>query len=222
MNIIGVTQSIVNHIRDQIISGEFKPGQKLNEVEIANSLNVSRPPLREAFRILEHEQLVTNIPRKGTYITELSRENLDDIYRTREMIECFAIDTLEAKNIKDFYRIEKALGSISQTDPINKIAYLEAFNRFHINLVEEAGNPLLVHFYRAIHSNLARYQFFFLNDISRFSQEDHREIYCLLKNGEYGKSKELLKMHIRKFVQFAVVKSGEQTFSFDSMDPQTA
>ncbi len=221
MNVIGVTQSIVNYIRNQIISGEFKPGQKLNEVEISNSINVSRPPLREAFRILEHEQLVTNIPRKGTFVTKVSKENLDDIYQTREMIECFAIDTMKAKNIRDFHRIEEAIASISETDPNKKVSYLEAFNQFHIKLVEESGNPLLVHFYRAIYSNLARYQFFFLHNISRYSQEDHQEIHRLLKGGEYDRAKDFLRIHIRKYIKFDMVKSDEQILDFNPKDPQT-
>jgi DNA-binding GntR family transcriptional regulator len=209
MEILGVTESVVKYIREKIITGEFKPGQKLNEVVISNSINVSRPPLREAFRILEHERLVVNVSRKGTYVTKFTKENLEEVYQAREMIECFSIDLLKAKNIKDFSKIEDAITHISLLDPKEKIKSLEAFNQFHIKLIESTDNSLLIHFYRALHSNLARYQFFFLDRIIQYSFEDHQEIYRYLKEREFEKAKELLRIHIRKFLPFAEVKTPE-------------
>ncbi|MBW2123631.1 MAG: GntR family transcriptional regulator, partial [Deltaproteobacteria bacterium] len=69
MEIRGVTKSLVDYLRTQIITGNLPPGQKLNEIRLSSDLGVSRPPLREAFRILEHDRLVASIPRKGTYVT---------------------------------------------------------------------------------------------------------------------------------------------------------
>jgi DNA-binding GntR family transcriptional regulator len=55
MVVMGVTQSVAQYLRENIFSGELAPGQKLNELELSSRLGVSRPPLREAFRILENE-----------------------------------------------------------------------------------------------------------------------------------------------------------------------
>lgn len=221
LKILSVTESTVEYIRKKIISGEFKPGQRLNEMVISNSISVSRPPLREALRILEHEQLVINIPRKGTYVTKISKKDLENVYQTREMIECFAVDLLKTKNMRDLPEMERAITNIAQADQTQKVAYLEAFNQFHVKLVESTGNPLLIHFQQAISSNLARYQFIFLPGIVQYSREDHQEIYCLLKNGEYDKAKDLLRIHIRKFVDLGVVKWGEQTLDFNPGDSHT-
>ena len=92
MQILNVTSSILQFLREKITVGELKPGHKLNELSLSADLGVSRPPLREAFRILERDHLVLNIPRKGTYVTELSAKDFADISQTREMIECYCID----------------------------------------------------------------------------------------------------------------------------------
>ena len=67
MEFIGLTESVIKHLRNSIITCVFTPGQKLNEIDLATRLNISRAPLREAFYALENEYLITRIPRKGTY-----------------------------------------------------------------------------------------------------------------------------------------------------------
>ena len=78
MEILSVTESALQFLRRRIIIGELKPGQKLNECSLSEELGISRPPLRETFRILEKDQLVVAIPRKGTYVTELSIRDFEE------------------------------------------------------------------------------------------------------------------------------------------------
>ena len=99
MEFTGVKDGMVEYLRVHIISGTFAPGQKLNEIELGNRFNISRAPLREAFRLLENEHLVMSIPRKGCYVRELSLEDCQEIFQVREMIECFAVDILRSKGI---------------------------------------------------------------------------------------------------------------------------
>jgi DNA-binding GntR family transcriptional regulator len=199
---VGVTGNIVNNIRQKIISGEFKPGQKLNEILISNTINVSSPPLREAFRILEHEQLVFSIPRKGTYVAKISKEDLENVYRAREMVECFTIELLKLKDKTDLPGIETALCNAAKADPEKKMDYLMAFIEFHLALVRSAGNSFLDHFYQAICSNLARYQYMYawLPGLTRDSQGEHQKIYNHIKEGDFDSAKDCLRTHIRKFV----------------------
>ena len=93
IEILSATQSALHHLRDLIIIGELKPGQKINETALASSIGLSRPPLREALRILESECLVTSVPRKSTYVTEVSKEDFEKIYRARGMITAMHIHT---------------------------------------------------------------------------------------------------------------------------------
>ena len=100
MEVQNLTKRVLEYLRNRIITGELVPGQKLNENEIASRLEISRHSIREAFRVLESEQLVFSIPNKGAFVTELSDDDLLEVYQTREMIECYAVDLLKReKNI---------------------------------------------------------------------------------------------------------------------------
>ena len=87
MKILSVTESIFHKLRDMIICGEKPPGQKLDEHLLSSSLSVSRPPLREAFRLLQNEHLIYTIPRKGTYVTDVSVNDFGELYQVRKMAE---------------------------------------------------------------------------------------------------------------------------------------
>ena len=208
LSVTGVTESVVQYLRIHIIEGELAPGQKLNEIELAERLGISRPPLREAFRVLENAHLIVSIPRKGCYVTEVSIEDCRDVFETREMIECFSVELLEAKGIRDLPQVISALEVTADlpmptsSDAYEKYDYLKAIADFHISLVESAGNSRLVHCYNANFSSLARYQsmYTYIPGLMNISQETHTEIVHLIKKGNYGQAKEILRSHIRGFL----------------------
>ena len=87
MEILNVTASTLEFLREKIITGELKSGQKLNETSLSVTLGISRPPLREAFRLLEKDHMVVNIPRKGTCVTELSIKDYGEVSQVRQILE---------------------------------------------------------------------------------------------------------------------------------------
>jgi DNA-binding GntR family transcriptional regulator len=204
MEIKSITKSVVEYLRLKIITGELAAGQKLNETELASRLNISRPPLREALRILENEYLVVNIPRKVTYVRDLSIQDLQDVYKAREMLECYAIDLLKAKKIRelpDVVASVEATASLSIPSQDNReevFIYLKQFSDFHRKLVESAGNSWIAHFYNSISSHLARYQFIYLYipGTGRRSIEEHQQIVDFIKMGNYKEAKTFMGEHI--------------------------
>jgi DNA-binding GntR family transcriptional regulator len=210
MEIKSVTDSVTEYLRKQIITGELAADQRLNETDLASRLDISRPPLREAFRILENEHLVVSIPRKGTYVSNLSVEDLQEVYQAREMLECYAIDLLKAKNIRE---LPNVVGSVeaasdlsipSQDNREEVFTYLKAFVDFHIKLIESTGNNWVIHFYNSISSHLARYQFIYLYipGSGRRSIEEHQQILGLIKEGSYKKAKKFMRDHINYTFEF--------------------
>jgi len=208
----------VEYLRNKIIIGKLVPGQKLNEEPLAAELNISRPPLREAFRLLESERLVLNIPRKGTFVSDISVEDLDDLYQVREMIECRAMDLLKIQNIREIPDIEPFLESTddfapldcSDSDAIMRVAAVSC--NFHIKLVEAARNSRLAHFYRTISSNVMRYKILFLFlDSKHDSGKDHRRLVELIQNGLYDETRNFLISHIKisyRFLREEIVRRG--------------
>jgi len=214
---LSVTNSIVEYLRAKIILGELPGGQRLNENQLAPKLGISRPPMREAFRILEHEHVIVSIPRKGVYIKELSIKDCQEVYQMREMLECYAVDLLKSKNILSLPEVSSALSSASglsippDDDQEQRLKYLKTFADFHIKLVESAGNNRLDYFYKSIQSTLYRYQFLYLSlpGAGLHSVEEHQHILNLITAGAYEEAKKDIKAHIDRMFELLVAKMKE-------------
>lgn len=87
-------------IRDYIFEGKFQPGTPLPEASLAASLHVSRNTVREAYRTLMNEQLLTYSPHKGVTVRSLTGDDVRDIYRLRRLLELTAIDALSPGGIE--------------------------------------------------------------------------------------------------------------------------
>lgn len=206
MEIKSVTRTIVEYLRDQIISGKLKGGQKLNENPVSSEFGISRPPLREAFRILEQEHLIVSIPRRGSYVKKASIEDFQQIYHVRMMIECSVIDLLTVKNIRDLPEVASTLAQTMDLriptgdNPEERLTYLRSMDEYHIKLVESACNELLNHFYAIIRSNISRYKymFVFISGIAQKSLHEHEQILNFINIGAYEQAKELMKFHINR------------------------
>ena len=214
---LSVTNSIVEYLRGKIIIGELPGGQRLNENQLAPKLGISRPPMREAFRILEHEHVIVSIPRKGVYIKELTIKDCQEVYQMREMLECYAVDLLRSKNISSLPEVSSALTSASgliippDDDQDQRLKYLKIFADFHIKLVEASVNNRLSYFYKSIQSTLYRYQFMYLSlpGAGPHSLEDHHQILNLVEAGDYEEAKKYLKAHIDRMFELLVGKMKE-------------
>ena len=85
--ILGKTDSAYDYIKEKIISGEYPPMSDLSEDKLQKELNISRTPVREAILRLEKEDFVYVYPRKGTIITDVTQDLIEDIYQVRRLIE---------------------------------------------------------------------------------------------------------------------------------------
>src|SRR5260221_5812094 len=83
--------TVTSAVRQSIVGGTLKPGDQINQVEVASKLHVSRGPLREALRQLEEEGLVLSLPNKGTFVTEITTADIEEVYSIRRVLENLAI-----------------------------------------------------------------------------------------------------------------------------------
>ena len=81
---------VFDHLREAILSGELKPGERLMEITLAEQLGVSRTPVREAIRKLQKEKFVEMVPRKGAYVANLTAKDIIDVLEIRIILEGFA------------------------------------------------------------------------------------------------------------------------------------
>jgi DNA-binding GntR family transcriptional regulator len=197
---------VLDDIRRRIVTGDFRPGERINESEIALNLGISRSPVREAFRVLEGEGLINTSPRKGSFITEISIQDLEELFGIRETLECHAIDCIKkrAKKSPDELR---ALTEELGRKLLKKPDIFTVISGFHFNLVELSNNYRLMELYRILGISLRRYQLIYLSIKGQrdVSMKHHQAIVDALKRGTYSDIKKLLKRHIR-YVESRVKK----------------
>ncbi len=201
MDIIGVTESAVRRIREEIITGRLAPTTRLHETDISERFGISRPPLREAFRLLGNEKLVEFVPRRGTFVAGMSLEDGDQIYRVRQMLECTAIDILSQQDAPSF---EPLRGALTEAQELSgKLSVIDNFyvmSRFHVRLIETAGNCWLMSCHQNLQSCLARYQVMYLNmpGSTPRSLDEHVTILSCLENGRHAEAKQHLTAHLER------------------------
>ena len=83
---------VFNTLRQEILTGKLKPGERLMEIHLANKLGVSRTPIREAIRKLELEGLVIMIPRRGAEVAQITLKSLQDVMEVRRALDVLAIE----------------------------------------------------------------------------------------------------------------------------------
>ncbi len=142
--------SLVEAARDEmqaaITSGRFKPGDRLVEGELAATLGVSRGPVREAARLLEEKGLVVSKPRRGFFVREFSKKQIDDLYELREWIQVAAVGcAVDRATDVDLARLRAkhdALESAAARKDYRKL--VEHIVEFHRMVCAISGNARLM------------------------------------------------------------------------------
>lgn len=135
-------------LREKIVQRVFVPGERLRVDEIAGQLGVSRTPVIEALKRLEGEGLVEIRPRKGTFVTELSVRDIEEIFDLRRALECSAGEVAAKRITGDELRHLEALAAVDAARTAeDAIAHERANEQFHRLIVEASRNRRLIRMY---------------------------------------------------------------------------
>lgn len=194
----------LNYLVQNIISGKYKPKDKINEVSVAKKLGISRAPIREAIKELSSQGLVIKIPRKGTYVVELSEKDVKEIYQIRVNLESSIIDKIIENNLlkeKDFNFLAEKI-AISDDDFNNKKNLINREDiKFHQYLWQKANSPRRLKILTALHLQLQMAMLFdtdLTGDLEN-TASTHKNILKYLKNGENKNAKKALIDHIEVY-----------------------
>jgi DNA-binding GntR family transcriptional regulator len=164
-------------VRDAILRGDFKPGERLDEQTIAELLNVSRTPVRAALRILAAESLVEVYPHRGAVVNELSPDELEEVYFIRGILEGTAA-RLAAPNM-DGQRIAMLRDIVEQLDVTTDTDHWLALNdRFHRTIYQAANRPRMLSIIEYVRNIATPYirQFIDSPERKQASAAEHRRI----------------------------------------------
>jgi len=150
---------VTDMLRDAIVSGRLKPGDRLKENVIAQQMSVSRSPIREALRQLEQEGLVVSIPNQGCFVKRFSEEDIRDIFTLRATLESLACELILMRNgrlgTEDFDHLElllqQQLAAIDERE-YDRLTALDM--EFHEFFCQQSGSERLLKMWRMLRSQM--------------------------------------------------------------------
>lgn len=171
---------VFNTLRQAILRGELKPGERLMEIQLANKLGVSRTPIREALRKLELEGLVNMVPRKGAEVADITEKSLRDVLEVRKALEELSVqlacEKITDEEIEELKRAAERFKDTLSDQDVTKIA--EADVEFHDIIYMATDNQKLILLLNNLREQMYRYRVEYLKNEESYPQliAEHEEL----------------------------------------------
>lgn len=191
---------VFNTLRQAILRGELKPGERLMEIQLATKLGVSRTPVREAIRKLELEGLVLMIPRKGAEVADIVEKGLRDVLEVRKALEELSVrlacDRITKKEIDELKRAAEEFKKTLKQRDITKIA--EADVRFHDIIYMATDNQRLIQLLNNLREQMYRYRVEYLKNEKVHFQliKEHEELISNIVGRNKEEATAIMNKHI--------------------------
>lgn len=191
---------VFNTLRQAILTGELKPGERLMEIHLANRLGVSRTPIREAIRKLELEGLVKMIPRRGAEVAQITEKSMNDVLEVRRAMDVLCVElACERISNEELEHLKKACTDFEQavkTKDAKRIAQADV--ALHDIILHATGNMRLIQLVNNLSEQMYRYRFEYIKDFSQHERlvEEHRIIYESLVQKDKETASQAAKTHI--------------------------
>ncbi len=198
-----LNKAVYDALRAQITSNRLRPGVKLTHEELANTLNVSRTPVREALERLLQEGLVTKLPLRGFFVAEIGEEEVRELFEMREALELYALRRTMAMGLKpaDLARLDQFTVKYKKTLQLEDAMpeRMAADREWHLTLAACANNQVLL---RTLQSIFERLALKFRTDgfpVSRSEEalREHEEMMDALQRPNAAIAERLLADHIQ-------------------------
>lgn len=191
---------VFNTLRQSILTGELKPGERLMEIHLADKLGVSRTPIREAIRKLELEGLVTMIPRRGAEVAQITEKNLRDVLEVRRALDALAVelacDRITDEELKQLKRACDHFEVETKTGNANQVARADV--ELHDIILAASGNERLVQMIGNVSQQMYRYRLEYVKEEVHYERliQEHRQIYEAIRDKDKIAGANAIKVHI--------------------------
>lgn len=208
-----LSDQVCDLLKDSIIRGDLKPGDRLLELEVAKKYNVSQAPVREALSRLKKEGFVIHYPHKGTFVSNFSKKNIEEVYSFREAVEPLAIKRA-INNIteEDLEKLNATYKKMVQAGKENDLEMLNKYDiSFHTYIYKLADHEFMFKVWEDLSSASNRI-WYLTNQIYFENLNEVAELHEPILNALYKRNTEecvaAFKMHM-KFV-WDKIKSEEK------------
>lgn len=191
---------VFNTLRQAILKGELKPGERLMEIALAERLGVSRTPIREAMRKLELEGLVVMIPRRGAQVANITEKDLNDVLEVRIALENMAIEkACKRMTEEELDKLWRAAREFEHTMAEGNLVRLaEADVAFHEIIYQASDNCRLIQVLNNLREQIYRYRVEYLKEeeTRNVLVKEHEELYNAVKARDVERAQEISFEHI--------------------------
>lgn len=196
----GLSNAVVAKLKQLIYTGEFEPGERLNEAALALRMGTSRGPIREAIKELAGLGLVTAIPNRGVFVRQLSLREMSEVYELRALVFGHAAEHACEHFSEDHRRqFEQLLGAMDEACEIGDgTQYYEVNLQFHALILAVANNRRAQQAYddyvKELH--LVRRRYFNVLGNMRRSNVEHRAIYEAIATSDPARARAAAEQHV--------------------------
>jgi DNA-binding GntR family transcriptional regulator len=196
------SERVADYLREQILSGEIKPNERIRQDHIAGVLGASRLPVRESLRILEAEGLVDNLPNKGARVTRLDMNQLDVVYRIRELLEPMALgESIPNLTQADLKRLDDIQATIEATTT-NPEEFLALNRELHHVMLRGCRSEQLSSMVDRLRNSTQHYRRAVV-DVTGLHRRwmvnaEHRLMLDAIRRGDSFTAETILMLHIRR------------------------
>lgn len=162
-----ISDQIYKRLKQQILHGEIQPGERLMQIQVAETLRASRTPVREAFRRLEQDGLVERVPQGGVRVTCPDTETIQEVFGIRKVLETYAIelacDRITPQEIAALKRLSSQAQELLSSHDLGSEAKINRFfelnSQFHDTIYQASGNSYLMGMINSLRSIVSRLRF---------------------------------------------------------------
>jgi len=193
-------EMVFNALKNAIINGHLKPGERLIEQRLSEKLKTSRIPVREAMRKLEQRGFVERLPSRGFRVSRTSREEVKETFGIRAALESYAASmATEYASLEFIVDLEKNVEASYQALAERDLERLTELNeQFHEMVYKAARSPRLYRMINAFRDYMARYRrpLFHTKSGGLASLNDHRRMVEAIKKGDTDRAEKVARKHI--------------------------
>ena len=193
---------IADMLRDMIMTGKLKEGDKVNEGKLCETMGISKTPMREAIRVLSVEGLIRLVPNRGAFVTKPEFEEIAEMFDVMSLLEGFcAREACQKMTSRNFARLEKLHAKLEENfERHDQEEYIRTNNQYHSVVQEIAGNRTLNQIVDGLRKKILLYRFQSLNLPQRFASSirEHRDLLEAFRQRDHSKAETLMQAALAK------------------------
>ncbi len=204
IDVSNINAKVYNYIKANIINYNYPPGYNLNLNQLSEMLGVSHTPIKDALFRLAGEGLVEIAPRKGTYVKDVTLEDIHEILQVRLILETEAVGAITAgltdEQLLQFAGLYGQMISVrvGENDVASYKAYMEHDSEFHLLFFQILGNQRLLNIYRNLNAHIQIVRFRLLDRRGKnvTTDQEHANILEALRERNPEKAREAVRQHL--------------------------